>query len=189
MKSRASDALNVPVRPRAVQLESRLRVSSEAAAHVHAAHAEASQKRALHATIHHFTAPTKAIAEAAGVGYSALANAALTSEPGNLPFARLPLVLEASDDLTLLSFYADLQNCEVYRRPRTGVPADARQQAVTMREFAELLEAGAAAAEDNVITPEEFARIDREADDVVRAVLEYRAYYRARVARPLLEGM
>lgn len=181
--------VNVPTGPRAVQLESRRRVSSDTAAYVHAAHAEASQKRALHATIHSSTAPTKAIAEAAGVGYSALANAALTSEPGNLPFARLPLVLEASDNLTLLRFYAQLQGCEVFRLPRVGAVADGRQAAAAMREFAELLEAGAAAAEDAVITPAEFARIDREADDALRAILEYRASYRARVQRPLLEGM
>lgn len=189
MSASTLNALNVPTRPGAVPLESRRRVSSDTAAYVHAVHAEASQKRALHATIHQSTAPTKAIAEAAGVGYSALANAALTSESSNLPFARLPLVLAASDDLTLLRFYANLQGCEVFRLPRTGAAGDARQTSMTVREFAELLEAVGAATEDDVITPEEFARIEREAQDVVRAVLENVAHYRARVRRPLLEGM
>lgn len=189
MSASTSDLVTVPTRARSVPLESRGRVSSTAAAHVHAAHAEASQKRALHATIHQSSAGTKVIAEQAGMGYSALANAALLSEASNLPFARLPLVLAASDDLTLLRFYANLQGCEVFRLPRTGAAGDARQTSMTVREFAELLEAVGAATEDDVITPEEFARIEREAQDVVRAVLENVAHYRARVRRPLLEGM
>lgn len=156
---------------------------------VHAAHLAAAQKRALHPTIHEATAPAKAIAEQVGLSYSFLANAALTSTTDQLPFARLPLVLEASDNLTLLRFYAHLQGCEVFRLPRTGAVGDARQTSITVREFAELLDAVGAATEDDVITPEEFARIEREAQDVVRAVLENVAHYRARVRRPLLEGV
>lgn len=184
---------NVPVRPRAVQPESRLRVSGPVdavtRALAHAAHLAASQKRALHATIHESTAPAKAIAESAGLSYSFLANAALTSTTDQLPFPRLPLVLEASDDLTLLRFLAQLQGCDVFRLPRAGASADARRAAVTMREVAEFLEAGAQASEDDVVTPDEFARVEREGLEAVRAILEHIAHYRVRVRRPLLEGM
>ncbi len=70
-----------------------------------------------------------------------------------------------------------------------GAVGDARQAAATMREFAELLEAGAAAEEDGVITPDECDRIEREGQDAARAVYEFIAHFRARVRRPLLEGM
>lgn len=180
----------VPVRVFAVQPERRRVISGEEGEKaVRARYLRESQKRALHETIHHSTAPLKAIADEVGVEYSSLANAALMSRTDQLPFARLPLVLEACDDLTLLRFFAHLQGCDVFRLPRVGAAGDAHQAAATMREFAELLEAGAAAAEDNVVTPEEFARVEREAQDVVRAVLEYVAHYRARVRRPLLEGV
>lgn len=189
--ARVSLSSNVPVRSLAVQPETRTVVSGDDA--VVALHRgevlAARQKGALHATIHQATQPAKAIAEAAGLKYPTLANAALVSTDDQLPFRYVPLVLRASDNLALLQFYASLQGCEVFRLPRTGAAGDAHQAARAMREFAELLEAGAAAEEDRVITPEEFARIDRETDDVVRAALEYRAHYRARVQRPLLEGV
>lgn len=173
--------LILSLRSSSVQPESRLRLSGEAA--------DVAQKRALHATVHEATQPCKQIAADVGVKYSTLANAALDSTPDQLPFRYLPLVLQASDNLTLLRFYAALQGCELFRLPTVGDGGDVHQAASAMREFAELLEAGAAAFEDVLVTPEEFARVEREAHDVVRAVLEYVAHYRARVPRPLLEGM
>jgi len=190
MKVRTFDASSVPARPRAVQPESRRPVSGEGVAKLaHRKYLVESQKRALHATIHGSTAPLKAIADELGMEYSSLANFALASRTDQLPFTQLPMVLEAADNLTLLRFYAYLQGCEVFRLPRTGAAGDARQTSVTVREFAELLEAAGTATEDDVVTPEEFAAIEREGQEAVRAVLELVAHYRARVRRPLLEGV
>src|SRR6266545_5564995 len=96
-----------------VQAESRLRVSSEAdmatTSLVHAARLAQAQQRALHTTIHESTRSTAAIAALTGISYQFLCNVANESLREQLPFTRLPLVLEASDDLTLLRFHAHLQ--------------------------------------------------------------------------------
>lgn len=147
------------------------------------------QKEALRTTLKESAQPAKAIAMDVQMAHTRLLNCGNPSAPHELPFRKLPLVLQASDNLTLLRFYASLQGCEVFRLPTVGDGGDVHQAASAMREFAELLEAGAAAFEDVLVTPEEFARVEREAHDVVRAVLEYVAHYRARVPRPLLEGM
>lgn len=171
-----------------VQAESRLRVSSEGAemALVHAAHLAASQKRALHTTIHESTQSTAKIAADAGISYPFLCNAANVSLREQLPFMRLPLVLESCDDLTLVRFLADRQNAAVVRLPKVGAAGDVKRASATMREFAEFMDAGAAAVEDDVVSPEEFARVEREAQEAVNAILELVAHYRARVKRPLL---
>jgi hypothetical protein len=170
-----------------VQPESRFRVSGETDARtdalVHAAHLAASQKRALHTTIHESTEPTKAIADGSGIGYQFLCSAAQPDSRDQLPFMRLPLVLEHCDDLTYVRFLANLQDAEVVRLPRAGVAGDVRQASATMREFAQFMEAGADASEDNVITPDEFARVEREGAEAVRAILEMVAHYRSRVKR------
>lgn len=183
--------LNVPKRPRAVQAELAGHVSAvpPASAVARAAQLAAEGKAALHTTIHASVRGTKAIADYAGLSYSFLANSALTSSPNQLPFSRLPLVLEACDDLTLLRFFAARQGCDVFRLPVVGVVDDVRRASTTMREFAEFVDAGAAALEDQVIEPRDFAAIEREGLEAVRAILETIAYYRARVQRPLLEGM
>jgi len=155
----------------------------------HATYLRESQKRALHDTLHNSTAPLKAIAEGMRLEYSTLANTALLSRTDELPFVRLPQVLEASDNLTLLRFYAHLQGCDVFRLPRAGASADARRAAETMREVAEFLQAGAEATEDEEVTPDEFSRVEREGHEAVRAILEHIAHLRARVTRPLLEGV
>ena len=182
--------LNVPVRVAPVPPERSRPVSGEALEKVaHAKYLREGQKRALHATLHGSTAPLRVIAETIGVQYSTLANTAVFSRTDELPFFRLPQVLEASDDLTLLRFYAHLQGCDVFRLPHAGARADARRAAETMREVAEFLQAGAEATEDEIVTPDEFARIEREGHEAVRAILEHVAHLRARVQRPLLEGM
>jgi hypothetical protein len=179
-----------PARPR-VQPESRFRVSRETdkatEALVHASHLAASQKRALHATIHEATQAARAIAENAGIGYQFLCATANPSLRDQLPFMRLPLVLESSDNLTYVRFLADLQHAAVVPLPHRGADADVRQASATMREFAEFLEAGAAASDDDVVTPEEFARVEREGQEAVEAILGMVAHYRARVRRPLLQ--
>jgi hypothetical protein len=185
-----STSRKVPVELGRVQPESRLSVSG--AADVVAIRREvlaARQKQALHATVHDATSPAKAIAEAAGVKYSTLANAALTSTEDQLAIRFLPMVLSASDNLALLRFYAQLQHCAIYRLPRVGAAGDARQVAAVMRQVAELLEAAGAAAEDGVITPQEFAGIEHAADHALRTLLEFAAHFRARVQRPLLEDV
>lgn len=190
--TRRSFGPNVPVRPRPVQAESRLRVSSEgpaaAAALVEAARLATEQKAALHVSIHKSRQSTSAIAAAADINYSFLCNAANRSLKEQLPFARLPLVLRACDDLTLLRFYAQLQGATVIRLPQTPA-GDLHQASATMREFVEFMDAGAAAIENADVSPEEFARIEREGMEAVRAILALIAHYGARVARPLLEGM
>ena len=179
---------NVPVRPLVVQPESRFRLSGEAL--IRAAHLAGALKRALNATIHNSTSSTEQIAEASGVEYKSLCNAALTSCRDELPFWRLPLVLEASDDLTLVRFLADLQRADVLARPRLrGADDDVQRFAAALREFSEFVAAAAGAVAGDQVDPERFARIEREgleAIDVIRQLLEY---YRTRVARPLLEGM
>jgi hypothetical protein len=174
-----------------VQQESRLRFSGESAdALVHAAQLAEAQKRALHETIHHSTQPTKAIAAAAGLSYQFLCNAANPSTSDSLPFARLPLVLEGSDDVTLLRFLAQLQGCDVIRLPKTGASGeDVHRAAATMREFAQFMDASADALVDAAIKPSEFDAIEREGLEAVRAILESIAYHRARVQRPLLETL
>lgn len=171
-----------------VQPKSRLRDSSEAAA-IHADKLAAQGTRALHTTIHDSKLPTKSIAHLAGVSYQFLASCALESTTDTLPWRRLFAVLEACDDLTFVAFLASLQRSAVYRLPEISGVGDPRQTATVMREFAEFLQAGAAALDDGQVTPEEFARIEREGHDVVRAVLETIAMFGARVQRPLLEGM
>lgn len=170
-----------------VQPECRFRVSGETDARtealVHAAHLAASQKRALHATVHESREPAKAIAAGSGIGYQFLCSAAQPDSRDQLPFMRLPLVLEQCDDLTYVRFLANLQNADVIRRPQLGAAADVRQASATMREFAQFMEAGADASEDDVITPEEFARVEREGAEAVRAILEMTAHYRSRVKR------
>lgn len=178
----------------AVQPEKRIRVSGEsrgrAEAIVRAAHLAASLKRALHVTIHKSTLSTKAIADQAGISYQFLCDAANTSEHDQLPLARLPLVFEACDNLTLLQFFAHLQACEVFRLPRNGASVDdVRRATATMREFAEFMEATADALVDGVLEPAEFDAIEREGLDAVRAILESIAYQRSRVKRPLLEDI
>lgn len=155
---------------------------------VHAARLGSRQKAALHTTIHESTKSTAAIADGAGISYQFLCATATDTLRDQLPFFRLPLVLEHCDDLTLVRFYAGLQNAAVVPMPNSGAAADVRRASVTMREFAEFMEAGAAAVEDEVVSPEEFARIEREAQEAVNAILELREHYRARVQRPLLEG-
>lgn len=193
---RRSFEATVPLRPRAVQPESRFRLSGEGDAAtqalVHAAHLAASQKRALNVTVHQSTPSPKQIAEASGISYKFLCNAALTSTHDQLPFARLPLVLEASDDLTLLRFLADLQHADVLSRPRGAAIGDeARRQASAdaVREFAEFMAAGATADAAEVLAPEVFARMEREGVDAIDAIRAHLAHHRARVQRPLLEGM
>jgi hypothetical protein len=173
----------LPVRVRAVQPERRLRVSGEEFAD--------SQKRALHATIHGSTLSVAEIADRAGVAYPTLANAALTSSTDQLPFARLGLVLRACDDLTLVRLLADFQNADVIPRPRAAVRGvdDLQRIAATMREFAEFTAAGGPALGQMVIPPELFATIEREGLEAVAVILELVALYRARVQRPLLEGV
>lgn len=171
--------------PLRVQAESRFCISSEGAM-VHAARLSAGQQRALHTTIHESKQSTRAIAEKAGISYSFLANCANESLREQLPFPRLPLVLEQSDDLTLVRFLADLQHASVVRLPTQGAEGDIRKASVTMREFAQFMEVGAAAVEDNVVSPEEFARVEREGREAVQAILELVAHYRSRVTRPLL---
>lgn len=172
--------------------QSRLRVSSEVAAAttalVHAARASEAQQRALHVTIHKSARSTAAIAGLAGISYQFLCNAANDSLKEQLPFARLPLVLAACDDLTLVRFLAQLQGADVIRLPKSTV-GDVRQASATMREFVEFMEVGAAALEDQQVAPREFADIEREGMEAVRAILAFIEHYRARVARPLLEGM
>lgn len=181
-------ARNVRVRPRQVPLESALRYSSETDARiVHAAHLSAAQKRAFHATVHRSSAAAKAIAEESGISYQFLVNAANASTHDQLPFARLPLVLEACDDLTLLRFLADRQHCDVLRRPRVGTASDIQRASVTIREFSQFIEAGAEAMADAVIEPGEFARVEREGLEAIEAIRDLIADYRRRVRRPLLD--
>jgi hypothetical protein len=190
-----SQRRRVPFAAGAVQPESRLRFSGEVDARtsalVHQAHLAASQKRGLHATIHNSNASVAEIAEHAGVAYPTLANAALTSSTDQLPFARLGLVLRACDDLTLVRLLADFQNADVIPRPQLGVRGvdDLQRIAATMREFAEFTAAGGPAVGQMVITPELFATIEREGLEAVAVILELVALYRARVQRPLLEGV
>lgn len=186
------DALQCAGRQSSVQAESRLRVSGEGdvvtAALVRAARRAAELQKALHVTIHDSTASTRAIADAAGISYQFLCNAANDSLREQLPFLRLPLVLEACDDLTLLRFLAALQGADVIRLPAAAA-GDVRQASATMREFAEFMDAGAAALENNHVSPEEFADIEREGLEAVRAIFALIAHYRGRVDRPLLEGL
>lgn len=188
----SSHALESVVARRRVQAESRFRVSGEAAAAAmeHGARRNAQLKAALHATIHKSRAGTKAIADAAGLPYSMLCNAANASLREQLPMFRLPLVLEHCDNLALVQFLAGLQHATVVRLPTAGASEDLRRASVTMREFAQFMEAGAAALEDDIVSPEECARVEREAHEAVTSILELVAHYRARVARPLLaEGV
>jgi hypothetical protein len=157
---------------------------------VRAAHLADSQKRALHVTVHGSTLPAKAIAAETGVSYQFLCNAANLTTRDQLPFARLPLVLEAADDLTLLRFYAHQQGCDVVRLPQTGATSDDLRRATeTMREFAQFMDVSADALSDAVIEPAEFEAIQREGLEAVRAILQSIAYHRARVKRPLLEEL
>jgi hypothetical protein len=169
--------------------ESGLRDSGERLSQVvEAAHLAQSQKRALHTTVHDATRPTREIAELAGVSYQFLCNAALESTKDQLPFSRLPLVLRYSDNLTLLRLYASLQGCDVIRMPRVGATADEVHRAsATMREFAQFMDASADALEDATVAPEEFATIEREGLEAVRAILASIAAHRARVQRPLFD--
>lgn len=188
MKSTISLPASVPVRARGVQVQNAARVFT-AEELVRAAQLADEQKRALQTTIKNSTLPPKAIAMDVGLRHDHLLNCGNPLAPHHLPFARLPLVLHACDDLTLLRFLAGLQGCEVVRLPRAGATGDARRAAATMREVAEFLEAGAGATEDDVVSPDEFARVEREGAEAVRAILEHVAHYRARVRRPLLEGV
>jgi hypothetical protein len=158
---------------------------------VRLARVAAEQKRALHATIHNSTASVAAIAEHADIKYPQLANAALDCAPSHLPFAKLGVVLQACDDLTLVRLLADFQNADVIPRPRGAVRGvdDLQRIAATMREFAEFTAAGGPALGQMVIPPELFATIEREGLEAVAVILELVALYRARVQRPLLEGV
>jgi hypothetical protein len=189
--TRLNRSANISVTPGGVQQESRLRISSERpAALAHAIYLAGSLKRAVHATIHRSTQGAKAIAEHAGISYQFLVNSALDSTPDQLPFARVPLVLEACDDLSLLQFLAYCQGCEVVRLPRVSVEReDVRRTSQAMHEFAEFMDATAAALDDGVVEIEELEKLDREGHEAIRAILQLIADYRARVKRPLLEGL
>ena len=188
-----SSRSKVPARGYPVQPEFRLRHSGEGnvatTALVRAAQLATQLQKALHVTIHQSTASTRAIAEAAGISYSFLCNAANADVKEQLPFPRLPLVLAACDDLTVLRFLAALQGADVVRLPPAGATDDVRQASATMREFAEFMDAGAAALENDQVSPAEFADIEREGLEAVRAIVALIAHYRGRVERPLLEGM
>lgn len=193
MTTRRRDLSNVRVRPRAVQPERGLRLSGEGAVTTlgqRASGLAAALKRALHASIHGSTQPLTAIAQQSGISYPFLANSALPSSTDQLPFARLPLVLAACDDLSLVRFLADLQACDVLVRP-TGRPTadDIRRAAAAMRAFAEFTDAAAQALEDRTIQPAEFARVERDGLQAIDAIRQLLADYRARVTRPLLEDL
>lgn len=174
----------------AVQPKSALRLSSEdgdAAAVVRATQLAGNQRQALHATIHRSSLGAKAIADQAGVSHQFLCSCALDSTRDELPFRRLPAVLAACDDLTLVQLYADLQGALVLRRPRaTGVP-NVQATTATMRAFAALLDVVAASQADGVIAPRELAAIEQHGREAMEDVAQLLADYRARVTRPLLE--
>jgi hypothetical protein len=188
---RSKHALESVVARRRVQPESGLRFSGEANAAAMERETAMNRrfKAALHATIHESTAATKAIADGAGFGsYAFLCACANPSLTDQLPARKLPLVLAQCDNLALVEFLAGLQGATVVRLPTAGAAEDVRRHSATMREFAEFMEAGAAAVEDVTVAPDEFARVEREALEAVNAILELVAHYRARVTRPLLEG-
>jgi hypothetical protein len=187
---RSRHALESVVARRGVQAESRFRLSGEAAAAAmeHGALRNAQLKAALHTTIHSRAPARRRSPTPPAMPYSMLCNAANASLREQLPIFRLPLVLEQCDHLALVEYLAGLQGATVVRLPKVGAADDVRRASATMREFAEFMEVGAAAVEDDVVSPEEFARIEREALDAVTAILELVAHYRTRVQRPLLES-
>lgn len=97
------------------------------------------QKAALHRMLERNTRPAKAVAEAVGVAVQTLWGWADPSVDSHLPSARIPRLLMASDDTSLMRYWAGLQGLEVVSVPKAVGNRDGSQLAELTRAFAALI--------------------------------------------------
>jgi hypothetical protein len=118
------------------------------------------QKKALKATLSGNRRAPKDVAEFVGVAYQTLmgwADEHVDSHPSG---SRIPALLTASDDTSLLEYWANLQGCAVVRQPRAGTePVDVCQLAELAGEFSALLAHHAAAHADGRWTLDEVEQL------------------------------
>jgi len=136
----------------------------------------ATQKEAFHCDVHHGPRPIPDLAALTGISPKTLYKFANPfEEHEHISTRHLPVLLPHLTHHRLLDFYERLAGRLAFVVP-TRDAGDA-EIARTVREFAEFLTADTEAAADHCYTPEEFAHLEREADEAlaqIKALVESR---------------
>jgi len=136
------------------------------------------QKRMLRAALCH---KADAVAPEIGISPQVLRAAAQEDTEQQLPFRRVPQLLQSvPDPMPLLAWWASLVGCVVYRVPVAleGTPlCDAVQQ------FADVMSAEAEAQRDGRYSAEEAARIEREGTEAIAAIRAYIEFVQRQAGR------
>lgn len=135
------------------------------------------QKQALKATLQANTRPPKQVADVVGVAYQTLMGWADEHVDSHIPSSRIPALLAASDDTSLIEYWAGSQGCSVVRLPRAGTePVDVCQLAELAGEFSALLAHHAAAHADGRWTAEEVEQLRPIANRLAARALAHLAW-------------
>lgn len=132
------------------------------------------QKRALRASLAH---KADAVAPEIGLTARVLRCAVQEDTESQLPFRRVPALLQAAPDpMPLLDFWASLCGCVVFKLP---VGVEAKPMADAMRQYADVLDAHSDGIDDGRWESAEVDRFERESQEAIAALLAAVAHARA----------
>lgn len=139
-----------------------------------------SWKDALHASVVNSSLPAKKLAERSASSYRHLLDCCDPASPTQLSLNRLLMLLPLMDNRAAITYLAQAAGCGLYVMP-VGASADMRAAGALLKEVGEALEQVSASTEDGEITSTEFARCDKEIEDIIRAASALRETLRRRV--------